>query len=713
MTHKILGLLFLMLVNTSTVFAIEEQPSSNATDNATVDSYSSGFVELGYRLGTTIGSNAKANEYNQHNDGPAASTHVDWRKGLSDVSVDAQFSGDTSGESLTDSQTGSFDFNAIFRKSDLFSIEAFAERFGHNLSDGLTNKKDVNDYVYATNSSVTNDFTYNRQRTHTGIKTEVSLATPFFASVKVDNLAVEGLMPLYGVSNGNVPYPVDYDVNTMSGELGYRSALMTALVTASVDALENNVDDLRASRTSAGVLSGATKKPIEESASYRLGGALTYRIPALQSTAMFNGSFSQLSADELTSRTSGNTAATSWDSYESDIKTTALNGALSSLLWKGATSKLYGRYYQRDNDSEIEYNETWLKTATATTLLQTNARDQMAFYEYEKELLGAELNQRLGDFKLQGGLEWETTDRNAYGLTQVKNTEDLDIWGQVKAQLTETVSAHIRYGYLDRTSADMDDVTNRTVVTPSSGVIASWFSYMDTASKQSQSIKSGVEWNPTEKLNISLDYVLTQDDYNSDAPLGLENGMKHGGIADISYSVGPAQFHLYGSIEQGETQMNTRVYRGTTTTYIGTANPYQADTTSAFNWSYTEYDTTYTLGTGATVDLIKDKLTFQLFYDFSQNDGDTNLDIPAASGVVREDIEAVNDYTLHNLNAKLTYLFTAKHSVSLGYTFSKLNYKDWSYNDSVTDAQKLTDGYYDVDLSYETHVAGLFYRYTF
>lgn len=688
--------------------ALGAEHAANATSG-----YSTGAVELQYKISNVSGSKAKASEYDQAEDGPRVSTMYDWFNELYYFNFDGSYSGDTTTNTPTDAQANSYDFRAVFGKSEHYEIQAHADRMGHNLSDGLTDKASISDIVYARKTGSSTDFTYNRQRTRAGVEAEVSHQSPLFAGFKLETMSVEGLMPLYGVNNGNVPYPIDYDVNTVTLETGYRSSLVTFVVDGSVDSLQDDIGALRASRTG-DALSGNTRLPVQDSSNYRIGSALTYRMPSLASTLMVNGAFANLTSDTIdSSRSNGNTAITSWDEYTGDIKTTNVNAALTSTPRKGMTTKLYSRYYQRRNDSEIEYNEDWLKTATASAILQTQARDQMAYYAYDTSLIGGEVNQRLGAYKLQGGLEWQETNREPYGITEVSRTDDARTWGQVRMQLLEDVEGHVRYDFLNRESSDTDDITARAVLTPSSGVIAPWYSYMDTAGKQQHKVRTGIEWTMSENWLLGLDYIYTLNDYSQDAPLGLTRGDSHGGLADLSYTHGPAVYHVFGSVEQAKSTMHTRVYRGTSATYIGGADPDQADTSLAYNWGYNQYDTTYTLGAGVTVDLVKDRLNLQLQYDFTQNDGYTALNIPAAANVAREDLTPVNDYTQHNVNVRLNQVIAEGQTIGIGYTYTKLDFEDWGYNYTVTDAQKLSDGYYNVNPSYEAHAASLFYRYTF
>ena len=104
----------------------------------------------------------------------------------------------------------------------------------------------------------------------------------------------------------------------------------------------------------------------------------------------------------------------------------------------------------------------------------------------------------------------------------------------------------------------------------------------------------------------------------------------------------------------------------------------------------------------------------KVHYDYAKNEGRTEFQIPAISGIHRDDITPVNDYVQHNFSAGLDYTPSERHGFGLEYTFARLDFKDWSYsNDKVTAAQKRDDGYYNVSPSYEVHGVALSYRYSF
>lgn len=673
--------------------------------------YTTGHIDLEYRVGNISGSQAKANEYETRGQGPRVGSQLDWGRELYQFRFDGMFTGNMSNHNPEGFQKHDFDFSGSFRKTDHYRFDAYANRIGHNMSDGTTNKTyGASSTIYARGAEQS-DFMYHRQRTNAGIGGEVSYASPLFASVRVDNQTIQGLLPLYNVNSGNVPYPVDYQVNTLTAQTGYRSDRFTLTFDGSVDSLENDKQEMNASLTG-GVPSGNVRKPVQESKNYKVGSSLALRVPEAKSTFMMNASFANLTSDRIkSSRAAGNVADTMWDEYEGDIKNTNINAAFTTTPFKGFNARVYTKYFDRDNDSKVTQNSSY------TYLPIDVLRDQLAFYEYDKFTVGTELSQRFaGTYKVTAGYEFETTDRNAYGMTQVKKTDDNKAWGQFNAGITDTVSARVRYQFLDRESSRTKDATNGLVPLgtstnnkPTSWWVAEWFSYADSASKKQHQTKVGVDYTPLENLSLALDYVYTLDDYTQKQNLGMNEGTKHGVIADISYSIGPVKFGGYGGVEFGETKMDSRVYRRDN---AWEANPNLPDNITAYNWSYKQKDTTYSLGLNSTIELIKDCLDLKLSYDFTENTGRTNLYAPDVANLTRGDIFPVDNYRQHNLSAKLNYTVNPKHSFGLGYYYSKLNYRDWAYSD-VSDADQLNDGYYNVNQSYEAHAVGLSYRYKF
>ncbi len=684
-----------------------QAPAGISGQNATesTSSYTLGDLGVKYNGSGISGSKAKGNEYGQMSDGPTASGVFEWADGPYTARFSGEFTGD--GAAHNDGyQSKWYDFQGKFEKSDHYRLTGYANSIGHNISDGLTDKRSIYDSVYARQTGVRNEFTYNKVHSTAGVGGEASYGTPFFAAFNIDTRSVEGLLPLYNVNSANVPYELDYRVNTLSGQAGYRDSRLTMLVDAGMDSLDNNMEkELRANRNAAGALTGNTRMPVQESESWRVGGELALRLPEYRTTLTANGKFSHLSSDTIaSSRSSGNTAATAWDQYEGDIDNTIFNATLVSSPFKGFTAKLYTRWFDRDNNSEITYNPNVVVTQ------QMLARDQMSLFEYSKQTFGGELAQRFGGgYKLSGGYEMMNTSRNAYGITKVRDTDDQRAWAQFNAPLGDVVDGHIRYQFLNRDSSDVVDTTDGVVTNPSSGVIAPWFSYLDTADKNQHLLEVGLDFSLTERLSMGAAYVYTLDDYaRGDDILGMEKSEKHAGTLDMSYEVGPARLNAYGTVEYGNTRTKSRVFNG-----AANADPTLPDKAGSFNWHYDEKCITYSLGFNGTFDVIKDTLTFDVSYDYSQSDGHTRLDIPAVAGYQRETINPVDDYTQHTVDAGLTYSLGEGHGVRLGYSYARLNYDDWAYNDTVTDAQRLSDGNYLVDSSYEAHAVGLSYRYDF
>ena len=672
--------------------------------------YHTGTIDLEYRLSNISGSQAKANEYAPKGQGPRTSAQLDWGRELYQFRFDGAFNGNMSNHNPDGFRKYDFDFSGSFRKSDHYKIDAYAQQFGHHLSDGRTNSPGVGSTTLSARVPLSsNEFMYNRHRTNAGIGGEASFGSPFFASVKVDTQSVEGFQPNW--FNGNIPYPVDYQVNTLTSQLGYRGDNLTMTLDGSVDSLTNDKREITNSQSSDNV-----RKPNPESKNYKVGGSLAWRMPELKSSLMVTGSFSNLTSDTIKSsrQYANNLPAfeTRWDDYKGDIKNTNISAAFNTSPFKGFNAKVYTKYFERDNDSKVTWNPD--ANLSAADLLLHEARGQAAFYEYDKLTVGTELSQRFaGSYKIAAGYEFENTDRNRYGLTRVKETEDNKGWLQLNAGFTDMINGRLRYQYLDRDSSRTEDATLGTVINPSSGVIAPWFSYADTASKEQHQVRAGLDFAPLENLSFALDYVYTLDDYSKKQELGLNESTKHGILGDISYSIGPVKLNVYGGVEFGETKMDTRSYTSPANANPGNNPSFSnSNSTDNYNWNYTQKDTTYSLGVNSTVALIKDCLDLTVGYDFVENTGRTDISYPAGLGLDRNSIHPVDNYRQHILSAKLNYKVNQQHSFGLGYYYSKLNFSDWAYSD-VTNENKLNDGYYNVSPSYEAHSVGLSYRYKF
>jgi hypothetical protein len=663
--------------------------------------YFTGEIGVDVSAGNTSGSDAKANEYGPRDGGMGVGVDLEWVKNQYQFKMDGEFNG---GIHDSDGRQGyqqyDYDFNASFKKLDSYKVDVFAQRIIHNMSEGRRIGDPESENWGNTVGGLT-DFTFNKARTNAGIGLEAAFGTPFFASVKMETKMTEGITPLF--TNGGISTaPLDTTVNMISGEFGYRADNLIIKLDGSIDQLRNGHEML----SDNGLNDHYVKRLNPESENYKIGGSLSWRIPSIKSSLLARASFSNMTSDWMStgsyySSVPGSTGGNGWFDYKGDIKNTVVNVAFTSRPIKGLSTKVYVNYFDRQNDSEVDYRNETMTPAN-------RGHNDLAFYEFERLTAGVEAGYRFGgDYKISGGYEYEGVDRNAYDVTEVSKTDDNRVWAKFDAQLTDTFAVNFGYQFLNRDSAETEALFNTG--TPSSWAIAPWFSYADTASKRQHEFTAGVEFTPAEKLYLGLEYSFTYDDFTKKQEFGKDDGYTHGLIADISYDFGPAQIALYGGVDYTTSETNQRGFDDSG----ANADPGSGNTSaSVTNWDFEQKDITWSFGLNGNIDLIEDTLALQLRYDFIKNDGKTELS-SAFGPLVRGDIDMVDDYTEHLLSAMLKYKMDEHHSFGFGYTFSYLDYEDYAYDDAGATHTSTTNSGYNHGGSYETHTVGLTYKYSF
>jgi hypothetical protein len=677
---------------------------------------------------------------------------------------DGAYTRDLTDKKVIGQEKSDYDFALTVKRSEYYRIDAYAQSFGHNISDGKTAKTGGPEAQNTLVAGYWENFVYNRARTNVGIGGDLSWNTPYFVSVKLDNKEINGMLPMHNVgggtlapvvnnAGGHVPYPLDYRLWVASGEVGYRSTNFIIKLDGSMDGLENKKEHIYSSTAKT-----AGRSYFPSSERYDFGGSVMLRLPEIKSSFTATANYSRLMTEEFHTSNTYNTPiaidppANTTQMYTGDTRNKSFAGAFTISPIKGLNAKIYGRYFDRDNQNERSTRGTGTISApfTGATANTDYWQSQLGFFGYDKTTLGAEVGYRfMGDFKAAAGYEYERNRRDAYGITRVARTHDNKGWLKLNAGFGDFFSGHLDFDYLNRNSSRTDVLVPIAYVQSS---VYPWQAFLNSASKTGYNVKLGVDVTPMNDLGIGLDYVFTTDSFKQKAmPLGPKTKQGHAFVADLSYSIGPVKFATYGGVEFADSKTSTRASNNAATAnpsnsawYHGAAPFGNASLNTAgtawlaqygFNWEYQQLDTTWNAGINGTVALIQDSLDLKLGYDYMRNRGKTKFtysvpvttaqapyQVPGDGGAgdpFRKAITPVDKYDQHMLNAKITYSIDSNHSIGLGYYYSFMKYRDfaWDTNDpntqTVTEQQKLADSYYKVNNSYEAHAVGLNYRYKF
>ena len=128
--------------------------------------------------------------------------------------------------------------------------------------------------------------------------------------------------------------------------------------------------------------------------------------------------------------------------------------------------------------------------------------------------------------------------------------------------------------------------------------------------------KLTADLTPIETLDVALEYAYKLDDYNSNI-LGMQKVEENEFILDGSYVWRGMKFFAFFDYDVSTIASSTEVWRRRP----DSASP----TTTAFNWNANQHNNNYAYGVGTSIPIIKNKLAFNVQYDFEKNNGTANF----------------------------------------------------------------------------------------
>lgn len=573
-----------------------------------------------------------------------------------------------------------------------------------------------------TDSSLWTTFDYGIDRQNYGAKMEFNFNTPFYVIAELSREETTGVKPLgvasgvYGAfSAGNfsafgqvveLPEPVDYENDILTLKSGYSTKKFLLELAGTISSFENSNDTLAWRNpyvTSQELDEVSVLAP--DSDYYKLSAKGVIRDLPINSTLALKTSLSKMEnditlLDEIWAGNNGptfggglpiytlTTLGLNRSTFEGDVQYTKVSLALSSRPSKKLRTKVYYNYLDKSNDSShIVY--TGPTTATVENHL----------FEYEKHNLGVDLGYKLTkNNKLSGGYELKTIDRER---DDFDSTTDNKLYVQLKNTSLDMATFNVKLQYLDR-SADFRQANDPVVINR-------FVRRYDAADKKQTVMKVGAEIYPTENLDLGIEYSYKVNDYD-ETILGLSEDVRHEFYVDAAYQFPDSiRFSGYAGYELVSLDSDHRQFT------TGNPDPTVGNDGDAFNWSQELKSDYLVFGLMAEVPLIKNKLDFMLAYNFQDNDGSNDFTTEGATAP--EDIENVDDYTKHQVEAKCQYSFSDNLKMAVGYLYEKLDYADDQYDDYIYYNSGAFNSYYlsgvYADNDYEANIGYMTLSYRF
>jgi MtrB/PioB family decaheme-associated outer membrane protein len=263
-----------------------------------------------------------------------------------------------------------------------------------------------------------------------------------------------------------------------------------------------------------------------------------------------------------------------------------------------------------------------------------------------------------------------------------------------RAQVTSNLSFNAGYSYASRKVDVSPSFYNpmQAVDNPAgSGAGAEGYEVVGflaffEASRHEQVFKAGTQWEPSEKISVSLNGRYTEDRY-LDLVYGVQRADAASANLDTSYSINRhASVSAYATYQRSNRDL-TNLYRVS----AGTASATALGGPAGETWSNTLTESDTTLGlAGRLTELASGKL--ELTADLSYSSGETRYDTSPFAGTDLEGNTCTAAYyatcgalpgiknSMVRLQLKGLYRFDKHSSLLLGYTFQRLGEGDYFYN---------------------------------
>ncbi len=479
-----------------------------------------------------------------------------------------------------------------------------------------------------------------------------------------------------------LPEPVDYLTNNLKLEAGYaKNPLFLSLMYLYSD-FNNSNSNIN--------LVGITNPVFSTPRLISLPPDNTYNKGAFRGGMKlpFNSKFST-----NLSFAKGESDSSIFPNFDGEVETRNYDFVLTSTPVRFLDTKVFYKYYKRENKSN--------RGALATVV---GAADTADFLDYNTRNFGAEAGLRLPlKFYLNGGYQYVRTEREFAKPAEapdlvLPSNKDRSFFVNLKWSQLEFLDIMVGFERLNRDEFMTPNVQPNKMYAYSAQNRDTW--------------KTSVDLFPLENLNFGFEYRHRRGEYNGTV-FGLKKDERDEFGSNAAYTLGKVA-KLYGNVDFGLIKFTPDLVR--------TVDPVD------FPWDAKQKDRTFAYGLGTEIYAIPNKLTFVFQHDYLKSNGKVDFTIDpgllvAANGLGganqdNVDIMHSEDYTLYSFKIKAIYQFTKSLIGSLGYAYEKFRYSDDQLNGYLfvvpapASNQAFMTGAYK-DQSYKANVVfgGLTYKF--
>ena len=404
--------------------------------------------------------------------------------------------------------------------------------------------------------------------------------------------------------------------------------------------------------------------------------------------------------------------------FNGNVEYWRVGGTLTSSPVKDLTTKIYFRYLDRKDNSDIV---TFSNPASPTTAPVSNS-----LYSFEKTSVGGEATYRFMK-NLKGIIGYDFTDTRREDLPISAN-----VFNNIPDTWVHTYNAQVVYNPLDwlggRLRYQKLYQTASIVYEPgTSSILQNNDLRFDAQNKTQDMIKLTMDVTPTDALGVALEYAYKSDNYH-DSALGFQQMQENEFILDANYLVKGVKLFAFFDYDMSHTSQMQRYVTGSGASANPNpgAPPSVSGSNASFNWDAELRNSNYAYGLGTALPVVK-KVSLVLQYDFEKNNGWANFTSQTFTtaqtnlGINNSNINNPfwDGYTRQNVSARFVYDYNEHLAFSLGYLYTQFRANDGQYMGyqyvalpSTTAGASYLSGAY-IDQSYKANVYYLRVAYRF
>jgi MtrB/PioB family decaheme-associated outer membrane protein len=534
----------------------------------------------------------------------------------------------------------------------------------------------------------TTDIDYRRK--NTGGYLEWQSFTPWYFRVDATHVSYDG-SKIGSAANGTSPgngfvdlaLPVEYKVDTVSGEVGYNTPAMHLAANYTYSKFNNDNSTVTWNNPFFANGIDTTYLP-PDNKSQRIGLNATFRQLPWNSTlaARYTWSKTESSADLATSVLGGSSTAPAFvptmpnvGTFNGKVENQTFTIALASSPTKELDTRVFYNYYKRKNDStEVTYS--------GPSVLCGGAPCEGLLFEYTKNNFGLDAYWRVArGHRIGAGYEYWNVDENREDYDH--HTDNI-FFVEYKNTVLDNLVARLKYSYMQRRSNFL--LGNAGVDANDPAYLSRFVGRFDLANVNQNRIKFTLDWSPAPLLDFSLEALWKDNDYK-DFTIGRTKDKRDEVYASVSYGdPSKMRFTLFGDVENIKYDSFHRNV-GAGSCFATPPNPEAGPNcfdpnnppnSIAYNWSATNKDQNWTVGIGLDWPLM-DRLLVKASVLYYKTDGSADLSSQGGFG----SLLPINDFDTSaktSFNLKGIYDISKNWSMTAGYSYERYTYSDDRFN---------------------------------